>query len=234
MGAIYRREMSTYFKSPMAYVVYTVFTFFSAVFFYFYNLGGANTNMTGVFSNMFTVSIFIIPVLTMKLLAEDKKQKTDQLLLTSPTSITGIVIGKYLAALTIFATALIIFIIYAIIMAAYSAIVWQLVFGNIIGLLLLGGAFTAIGLFVSSLTESQIIAAIGSFVIMLLFYMVDMFKYNFDNKFATTIISAISFQSRYNDFTAGIFSLTGVLFFVSVAAIFNFLTIMVLEKRRYA
>ncbi len=233
MFAIFRREMSNYFTSPLAYVFLAVFYFFSGLFFH-YVLYLGTTDITYVFSNLFIVLILIIPLLTMRLLSEEKKQKTDQLLLTSPVSLTGLVMGKFLAALCMYAIALSVTVVYAVIIAGYATPQWMVVVGNIFGAFILGAALISIGLFVSALTESQMVAAIGSFAVMMLILMIDNVAGMFSNATVASVISSLSFLSRYNDMTTGILSVSSVLFFVSAVAIFNFLTVRVLEKRRWS
>lgn len=234
MGAIFRREMTAYFTSPTAYVYFAVFNVFAGLFFTINCLSYASADMSGVFSSMFIMFIFLIPILTMRLLSEEKKQKTDQCLLTSPVSLSGIVLGKYFAALAIYSLSLVTFLLYAVILAAFAEISWAVVIGNIIGAFLLGSSFIAVGLFVSSLTENQVIAAIGGFVAMMLLYVIDMISSLANNSTVQKIISSLAFYSKYYEFTTGVFNLLNVIFFVSASAIFIFLTVRVLEKKRWA
>ncbi len=234
MGAIYRRELQAYFNSPAAYIYLAAFNAAAAVFFYFNCIISATTNMTGVFDNMFTILVVLIPILTMRLLSDEKRQRTDQCLLTSPTSLIGIVLGKFFAAVTVFAASLLTFFVYALILAGFASVEWQLVVGYCAGLLLLGAAFISIGLFVSSLTESQLIAAIVSIAFLLPLTFIDAVSYMANNETVTAIISAVSFMKRYLVFTYGVFDISSVLFFVSVSAIFCFLTERMLQRRRYA
>ena len=234
MGAIFRREMNAFFTSPIAYVYFAVFNVFSGIFFFSYCIASGTTDMSSVFMNMFTILLFLIPVLTMKLLSEERKQKTDQCLLTSPVSLTGIVVGKYLAALCVFAISLITFLVYALVISAYAPLNWAVIAGNIVGILLLGAAFISIGLFISGLTENQILAVIGTFVVLMIIFFSYYFADSINNTLVKKIITVVSFQSRYEKFTTGVFSITGMLFFVSVAVIFNFLAIRTLERRRWA
>lgn len=234
MGAIYRRELNAYFTSATAYVFLGVFTLFAGLFLTMTCISYNTTDLSGIFSNMFVILMFLLPILTMRLLSEEKKQKTDQCLLTSPVSLTGIVLGKYFAALTVFAAAHLIFVIYALVLAVFSPVPWLSVIGNITGMLLLGAAFLSVGLFVSSLTESQVIAAIGGFVAMMILYLLDFFASAVPVEFISKAIQSLSFSAKYSEFTTGIFNISSVLFFISVAVVFNFFTIRVLEKRRWS
>ena len=234
MLAILKRELNSYFTSPIGYVYLAVFYFFSGMFFYSV-LYSNSTDISYVFSGLFTVLLFIVPLLTMRLLSEEKKQKTDQLLLTSPVSLTGLVVGKFLAALCMYAIGLAITVVYSLILAGFASPQWMVIIGNIFGTLLLGAALISIGLFISSMTENQMIAAVGSFAVMMFILMMDSFAgiLPASLSFIGTLLTKLSFMTRYNELVSGVLNIGTVLFFVSVAVIFNFLTIRVLEKRRW-
>ena len=234
MLAILKRELNSYFTSPIGYVFLAVFYFFSGMFFYSV-LYSNSTDISYVFSGLFTVLLFIVPLLTMRLLSEEKKQKTDQLLLTSPVSLTGLVVGKFLAALCMYAIGLAITVVYSLILAGFASPQWMVIIGNIFGTLLLGAALISIGLFISSMTENQMIAAVGSFAVMMFILMMDSFAgiLPASLSFIGTLLTNLSFMTRYNELVSGVLNIGTVLFFVSVAVIFNFLTIRVLEKRRW-
>lgn len=235
MIAVMKRELSSYFLSVLAYVYLAIFTLFSGIYFFVTCLYGyGSNNLTHVFGNLFVIVIFLVPILTMKLWSEENKQKTDQLLLTAPVRLTSIVFGKYLAALLIFLSGLFITIIYAGIISAFADPVWPLVLTHFLGLLLLGGALISIGLFISSLTESQLISAIVSFAIGLLIMMMDSLSSFMNIKFLANLFNAISFNRHYQNFTSGILNLTDVVFFLSVSLTFIFLNIRVLEKKRWS
>lgn len=235
MGAIYRREMGAFFTSGLGYVFLTVFYAFSGYFFYTDVLSSKITDTSPMFVSMFIIFIFLIPVLTMRLLSEEKKNKTDQGLLTAPISLWELVLGKFLAAFTLFVIAESIIFIYAIILKYLGDVVWSTLIGNYVAMLFLGAAFIAIGLFVSSLTENQMTAAVVSFVVMLILYVYDdMFLGRISNDKVLDVLSALSFRSRYVEFTTGVFSAGSILFFISTAFLFNFFTIKVLEKKRWS
>ena len=233
MFAILKREMQNYFTSPIGYIFLAVFYFFAGMFFSSV-LYSNTTDITYVFSSLFTVLIFIIPLLTMRSMSEDKKQKTDQLLLTSPLNLTGLVVGKFLAAFLMYCIALAVTVVYALILATFAAPEWTVVVGNIFGALILGAALISIGVFISSLTENQLIAAVGSFAVMMFIMMIDGFASLIPVDFISNIILSLSCRSRDEDFVAGILNISNVLFFVSIAVVFIFLTVRVLEKRRWS
>ena len=233
MGAIYRREMGAFFTSGAAYVFLTVFTLLSGVFFFFGVIGSGTTETSNMFSSMFMVVLFLIPILTMKLLSEEKKNRTDQGLLTAPIGLWSIVMGKYLAALTLFILAESIVFIYSIILAYLGNVVWSTLLGNYFAMLFLGSAFIAVGLFISSLTENQMASAVVSMVALFVLYLFDSLAASVSIEAVKKIMLMFSFYSRYLEFTQGVFNLTSVVFFVSVAFVFNFLTVRVLDKRRW-
>ena len=168
MFAIFKRELKAYFTSPLGYVFLAIFYAFSGLFFYIFSLSVGSTDISSVFLMMFIVLMVFVPLLTMRLLSEDKKQKTDQLILTAPVSLLSIVMGKFLAAYAIFAIGVAVMPVYGFVMSTFATVSWLPIWGNTVGLLLLGGIFVSIGLFISSLTENQMIAAIGGFFINLM------------------------------------------------------------------
>ena len=234
MFAIFKRELKAYFTSPLGYVFLAIFYAFSGLFFYIFSLSVGSTDISSVFLMMFIVLMVFVPLLTMRLLSEDKKQKTDQLTLTAPVSLLSIVMGKFLAAYVIFAIGVAVMPVYGFVMSTFATVSWLPIWGNTVGLLLLGGIFVSIGLFISSLTENQMIAAIGGFLINLMILLMNTLKSALPNGFLQDVLSSISVYSRYSEITNGIFSLSSLIFFVSVIFIFLFLTVRVLEKRRWA
>ena len=234
MYAIFKREFKTYFSSPLGYVFLAVFYVLSGLSFVLNNIFNGTANMSGVFSNITFFCIFLVPVLTMRLLSEDKKQKTDQLLLTSPVSLGNIVLGKFLAAFAIYAIGLSCTVVYAFVLAVFVNIeVWVIV-GSLFGMLLLGASFIAIGMFISNLTENQLIAAVLSICIIFGLYIVNSLNGVISNPILAALLSAISIYSRYINFSMGIFNMSDAIYYLSVAAIFGFLTVRVLEKRRWS
>ncbi|MBO4877263.1 MAG: ABC transporter permease subunit [Ruminococcus sp.] len=234
MGAIYRREMGAFFTSGIAYVFLSVFFLLSGIFFFNGVIGSFTTNTSTMFSSMFIIVLFLIPILTMKLLSEEKKNRTDQGLLTAPVGLWSIVLGKYLAALTLFIIAESIVFVYSVILSYLGTVAWPPLLGNYFAMLILGAAFIAIGLFISSLTENQMAAAVASMVVLLLLYLLDSIASLVSNEYLKKGLNALSFYSRYVEFTGGVFSLPSVVFFLSVAFFFIFLTVRVLDKRRWS
>ena len=234
MSAIIKRELSSYFNSAIGYIVLAVFYFFSGLFFYMYCLLSNTTSMGYVFLSMLMIVMLVIPIITMKSFSEERKQKTDQALLTAPISLTEMVLGKFFGAFLLYCICNAIYILYAIILSFYAAPDWAVFLTTMLGMLLMGGALIAIDMFISALTESQVIAAVVSIGIGLLIYMLDSLSNVFNVDWLTTLFHNISFDAHFTNFINGIINLTSVVFFLSVIAIFLFLCVRVFEKRRWS
>lgn len=234
MLAIIKREISSYFNSAIGYVVITAYLIFGGFYFYITCLAQNSSNLSYMFSNLFIITLFIVPILTMRLLSEEKKQKTDQLLLTSPVSLVSIILGKYLAALFIFMVCISVTIVYTITISFFTRPNYPLIFGNLLGIFLLSSATISIGMFLSSVTENQIVAAISGFATCIFILLLDTISNYIPLEFLSKLFSDLSFMSHYNNFTLGIIKLSDFVFFLSVCIIFNFLTIRVFEKKRWA
>ena len=233
MFAILKRELSAYFASPIGYIYLAVFYVFSGYFF-FGVLYSNTTSLSNVFNGMFTIIMLLIPILTMRLLSEDRKNKTDQALLTAPINLISLVMGKFLSALIVYALGVAITLVYAIIIATFARPDWMVICGNIVGMLLLGAALIAIGMFISALTENQVIAAVGGFAAGFSLILVDSLSTLVTIDWLSSFISGLSFMVRYDEFTSGILDISNVLFFVSGCAVFIFFTVRVFEKRRWS
>lgn len=234
MRAVLRREFFAYFYTPQGYVYITAYYLLTGFFFFNYNLYGNSSDMRSLFSVLFTVTIFLIPLLTMRLLSEDRKMKTDQVLLMSPQSSAGIVGGKYLAALCVYLLGLSGIFVAALVLALAGSPEWPVVIGNFSGLFLLGSALIAIGLFISVLTESQVIAAIGAYCVGLFLMLFDSMAVIISGSALSNLMKALSMRTRYEYFTLGILGIDHVIFFISVSFFFVFLTANRFEKRRWA
>lgn len=235
MRAILKRELKSYFSSPIGYVCVAVLLALFGFYFFQVMLMGSSSYVGSVYSTMFLWSMMIIPILTMKSMSEDKRNKTDQALLTAPVSVTSIVLGKFFAAFFVFGIAMIGSLLPVFIISFFASnFGWGIVFGNLLGSLFYGAAMIAIGVFISSLTESQIIAAIGTFIISIFLMVIDQVSGSTGNAALSTVVGWISFNSRYQPFTTGMFDVSSVVFFFSVAAIFIFLAARKLESKRWS
>jgi ABC-2 type transport system permease protein len=232
MLAIFKKELKTYFNSPVAYVVIGLFVFLASVFFLpnmQYQYGDFSSNL----STLGYVLIFLIPILTMRLIAEDRKNGSDVLLITSPVKLSSIVLGKYLAVFTVFLIMTVLTFIYPIVLVSHGGLFTSKLAGGYIGFVLLGACFLAVGIFVSSLTESQTVAAIVGIVALLTMWLADALS-DFVGGFGATLLKWFSVLSRYKEFELGILSLEPIIYYLSFITIFLFATIMVIEKRRWS
>lgn len=234
MKAILRRELSAYFNSAIGYVYLVVFLIFSGFLFYSGTLASQTADLRPVFGGLFVIILLITPIITMRLLSEDKKQKTDQILLTSPVSIFSVVFSKFLAAVIIFSIGVGVTLVYSVVLSAFAPVEWSVVICNVIGLILLGSALISIGLFLSALTESQVVAAISAYGAMLFVMVFDNILALIPFAWVAKVASSLSFSQNYGQFTLGLINFSSVLYFVSIIAIFIFLTIRIIEKRRWS
>lgn len=171
MGAIYKKELKTYFTSMIGCVFLAILLIIISIYFFVVNLLNMVADFSTALNAITFVVVLLIPIITMRIIAEENRQKTDQLLLTAPVSVTKIVIGKYLALITLYGIAMLILCAYPLIMTMYGDAQLAQSYSSIFGFFLMGGAYISIGLFISSLTESQVIAAVISFVVMIFTYL---------------------------------------------------------------
>jgi len=233
MTAIFKREFMAYFRTPLGFVLISVMYLFTGYYFFTYNLYMNTTDTAGLFAILFSVVLFIVPVITMRLLSEERRMKTDHTLLTAAVTRFSIVMGKYLAALCVYILAISGTILTALVLEYFSQPDWPVVFGNFIGLLLLGAALIAICLFISSMTENQVVAAAGGFAVSLFLILLDAMQYVVTSSALKTFFRHISWNGRYRGFTIGLVGFLDLIFFISIAAFFVCLTVLVLERRRW-
>ena len=171
MTAIYKKELKSYLTSMIGYIFMFFILVMTGIYFTAYNLQSAYP-MFGMTLNAVTfIFLIAVPILTMRVLSEERKQKTDQMLLTAPVSVASIILGKYLALLTIYMIPMIIISGYPILMKQFGTVSLPMAYTALIGFLLLGFANIAVGMFLSSVTESQVIAAVLSFLVLFVCYM---------------------------------------------------------------
>ena len=287
MLAIFSKEFRSYFTSATGYIFMSFFLIMSGIYFAIMNLMSGNPNYNIVLNSITMILLIGVPIITMRLLSEETKQKTDQLVLTSPLRLSGIVLGKYFAALALFAVTLLITGIQPVIISLFGSLPVGEVLGGYIGYFLLGACFIAIGLFISSLTDNQVVAALVTFATLLLLLLMDGIKqalpkdrtssiifvgilvialavliyFSIRNIYVSIGIGIIGFVAmgiayvldktlydgimirffdwfsllrRYDSFAMGIFDLSAVIYYVTFAAAFLFLTIQMIEKRRWS
>ena len=247
MFAIYKKELRSFFITPIGYIYTGAFLGLAALICCYTTLLSTSYDTTSYFTVMMFAMGILIPLLTMRLFAEEKKLRTEQLLLTAPVTITGMVMGKFLAALTVFGgsllTSCINFIpIYAVANAERAGqsyeyyhigpVTGQLI-GNLVGLLLIGAAFIALGTFISALTENQLAAAVITISVIALMLGLGLINNLIDVYWIRAVLSWISIYSRFGNFQNGLFDFAAILYYASICFIFVFLTIRVYEKRRW-
>lgn len=233
MIAICKREIRSFFNSPVGYVCIAALAALYGYYYYLVMAIGSTSYISAVYQTMFSFSMMIIPIITMKSMSDDQKNKTDQALLTAPVGVTSIVVGKFLACFFVFFVASTLGLLPAVAMSFFSSPSWGEIIGNYLGTLLYGGAMVSIGVFISSLTISQVIAAIGTFAISVFLMFIDQIASALSGNILGTIISWISFTARYDIFTQGVFSISSCVYFISVSAVFVFLTARKVESRRW-
>ena len=286
MLAIFKRELKAYFLTPIGYFYIGIFLLLTGVFFFFDNILPGRSHYVGFLGSLLMIFLFAVPLLTMRLFSEEKKQKTDQLLLTSPVSITGVVCGKFLAALTVYCAALLVTVSYAVLIAVYGDLQTWETLGSYIGFIFLGACYISLGLFISASTENQFTAAFATFLILMLIWMIDPISrmvpadvrsgiisavvllgilvififFNTRNLvitlgaavagglalggfyifnpgvffgFIRNLLSWLSLNGRYEPFSIGLLRFDALLYYASFSGLFLFLTVRLIEKRRW-
>mgnify|MGYP000336171702 FL=1 len=287
MLAIYKKELRQYFNSMIGFVFLAFFLVIIGIYTWAYNLSSGLGNFEVTLGGISFMYVLLVPILTMRIVAEENRQKTDQLLYTAPVSLTKIIVGKYFAVLTLFSGAFIPICIYPLIIHMYGTDVRLApAYSSIIGFYLLGAATMAIGLFISSLTESQVIASVVSFITLLLTFLLSnitgmlpteaisqcvmiavlwlviclVFYHMMNNvtvlvmmavigeaaiwiiyavksslyeSLFTNILNTLALSTRFDDFSLGILNYDAIVYYVSIAFLFVFLTIQMIKKKRF-
>lgn len=287
MFAIFKRELKSYFLTPIGYVFTGLFLLIAGFFFAYQHLITGSSYYSNFLGGIFFIFIFAVPLLTMRLLSEERRQRTDQLLLTSPISVTDIVLGKFFAAAVVFLATLAVTILYAVVVGTYGDLAVGETVGAYIGFFLLGLCFISIGVLISALTENQVTAAFFTFFSLLFVWLINLVKqvvptdqlsgiifliaagillvaYLYANTRSLLVLAPsvlvvaaaivvlalvdksvfsgliskvlgwISLLDRYNSFNLGLLKLQDIVYYVSFTLVFLFVTIRVIERRRWA
>ena len=287
MTAIFKREVAAYFKGIMGYLLSAFLLVFAGIYCMAYNLSGYYSNFEYVLSAIAFIYLIAVPIISMRSLAEEKRQKTDQLLYSLPIRLSDVVIGKYLAMLCVLAVPTVIMGFYPLILSAFGTVSFASAYGTLVAFFLLGACLLSIGLFISSVTESQVAAAVITLVTMLLLYFMKSLSsfvstdasaslialsvmavifavilyvltknpiiagmvavialgglqvwYHIDSSVFSGLfadmMSAISVFDRFDTFVDGVFDLTAVVYYLSISVVMLFVTVQVMEKRRWA
>ncbi len=289
MIAIFRRELRAYFTSPIGYCFMGFFLLVAGIIFAITNILQASPIYTNLLDTMTFVFMIEVPILTMRLFSEEMRHKTDQLLITSPLPITGIVTGKFLSAVVVFFITLAVTAVFPVIMSFFSFFGiagWQIL-GGYIGFFLMGSSFIAVGLFFSAMTDNQLIAAVATYAALLLMWILDwisqsvptdavsglvflgivaaglillvflstrnipatavvgvaaaaaltlvfIFSRTSFEGIITKILGWFSLMKRFGPFNKGVLSLNSIVYYLSFSGVFVFLTVRMIEKRRWA
>jgi len=286
MLAIFKRELKAYFLTPIGFLFMGFFLLISGIFYTFDNLLSGRSQYAGFLGSVLVIYLFAIPLLTMRLFSEEKKQKTDQLLLTCPVSITGIVCGKYLAALAVFCGTLVFTLGYPIVIAVYGDLQTWETLGSYIGFFFLGASYISLGIFISASTENQFTAALITFFALMLIWLIDpvsqlvpsdtrtgvisaavllaalllflyfstrnlvivlgtallgglaigvcyLFKQDLFYGFIQKFLGWLSLNRRYQSYSMGLLKIDSLIYFASFSGLFLFLTVRLIEKRRW-
>lgn len=226
--------MRTYFTTPLGYVFIATFLALSGFLFATSTYRAQTSDISGYFQLMIFAYIVIVPLLTMRSFAEERRTKTEQLLMTAPVSTTGMIMAKFLAAFTMFAGSVLLSALYYIPLFKFGEPNVGKAAGCFIAMLLIGMCFIAVGIFVSTLTESTVTASVGTMAVLLLFAAASMFNSLIDSFVIRSVLNWISVYSRFANFTYGIFDIAAAVYYLSVTAVFLFLAIRVYERRKYA
>ncbi|QAT48297.1 ABC transporter [Caproiciproducens sp. NJN-50] len=233
MKAIAKKELKSYFLSPIGYVFVGVILLLFGFYYYQVLRIGSSSYIPQVYSTLFIWSMMLLPILTMRSFSDEMRNHTDQGLLTAPVGVGAIVFGKFLAAFLVFAIAMLLSLIPVVIISFFASPDWATILGTVFGSLLYGAAMIAIGIFISSLTQSQIVAAVATFGVSIFLLVINQMSSLVANTFFSSLITGISFDSRYQPFAKGILNLSSIVFFLSVIAVFWFLTARKLESKRW-
>jgi len=286
MIAIFKREFKAYFQTPIGFIYMGLFLLLSGVFYFMDNLLSRSSFFTPFLGSVLLIYLFAIPLLTMRLFSEEKRQKTDQLLLTSPVSIIGIVCGKFMAAMMVYIGTLVFTVAYAVVIAVHGDLQVMETVGSYIGFIFLGACYISLGLFISAGTENQLTAALVTFFVLMFIWLVDplsrfvpsdtnsgiasalvlllavllfvflntknwvivlgaaiiggltiggflLFNTGVFPGFIPRFLGWFSLNRRYEPFMRGVLRVDALIYYASFASLFIFLTIRILEKRRW-
>ncbi len=249
---IYKKELRLYFTSPVAYIVLTMFLLIGGYFFYsifaFFTrasmqiamnpAGARDLNVTDgvlrpLFQNLSVILLLLMPLVTMRLFAEERRSGTIELLLTYPVRDGAVLLGKYLAALTLYALMIAFTLAYPAILVYFARVEGGPLLTGYLGLLLMGAMFLAVGVFASSLTENQIVAAIVTFGILLMFWVIG-WTSEFAGQPLGAILAHLSLLEHNENFSKGVIDTRDVIYYLNFTALGLFFTLRSLEARRWS
>ena len=236
MWAIYKRELKSYFRSFIGFLFIAATLFFVSLYFFVYNMLSGYPYISYAISSVTFLFMITVPILSMRILAEEKHSKTDQLILTAPVSVGGIVMGKFLALLTIFLIPTAVVCTYPLIMKGFGSVPMGESYLAVLAFFLYGMTSIAIGLLISSLTESQVIAAVVSFLVLFLGYMMSSIcnLISSTGNLLTKILGCFDLATPFNEMLNGTLNLQSVIYYITLTALALFLAVQAIQKRRYS
>ena len=236
MLAIYKRELKSYFRSFIGLLFIAVTLFFVGLYFFIYNMLQGAPYFAYAVSSVVIFFLISVPILTMRVLAEEKRSKTDQLILTAPVTVGEVVMGKFLALLTIFAIPTAIISVYPLIMSRFGNVPMAEAYIAILGFFLYGMLCIAIGVLISSLTESQVISSVLTFLVLFLFYMMNSIcgVISETGNLLTKFLGCFDMSTPFSNLLNGTLDVQSVVYFISMSALALFLAVQSIQKRRYS
>jgi gliding motility-associated transport system permease protein len=248
--AIAAKELRSYFASPIAYIMIGLFSLLFGVFFYLFlvafvqqseqmmQFGGGAPNVNqmmigGLFQNTAVIILFMMPMITMRTYAEEKRSGTIELLLTSPLTDFEIIVGKFIGAMGLYAAMLVVTMVYIGILFIYGSPEWRPIAAGYIGLLLMGGSFISLGLFISSVTKNQIVAGFLTFGTFLLLWVIGWFGDNGGSTLTQSIVKGLSITEHFSDFARGIVDSYHLVYYLSFITFGLFLTAKSVDMERW-
>ncbi len=236
MFAIYKRELKSYFRSFIGFLFIAATLFFVSLYYFVYNMLSGYPYVSYAISSVTFLFMITVPILSMRILAEERHSKTDQLILTAPVSVGGIVMGKFLALLTIFLIPTAVVCTYPLIMNGFGSVPMGESYLAVLAFFLYGMTAIAIGLLISSLTESQVIAAVVSFIVLFLGYMMSSIcnLISPTGNLLTKILGCFDLATPFNEMLNGTLNLQSVIYFISLTVLALFLAVQAIQKRRYS
>ncbi|MBQ2700002.1 MAG: ABC transporter permease [Clostridia bacterium] len=233
MNAVWKREMQSYFLTPVGYVFMGVFLALSGLMFYMMNLAPRSSDVLLLLGQLSFIWMLLSPVLTMRLLAEERHQKTDQLLLTSPVPVAGVVLGKYLAAVAVMLLTVALTWVFVAVIALYGRVYPSELWVGYGGFILQGCAFLALDLFISGLCKSQVTAAVSAFGVNLTLWLIDLVAPQISFAWAASILDFVSLYARYEPFLMGQLSWAAIAYYLAFIAFFVAASVYALDARRW-
>ena len=234
MLTIFKRDFWAYFRTPVGYVFMGVYLTLSGVLFYLYNLQNLTGDLLTFLSTMTMLVMLLCPLLVMRLICEDRQKRTDQLVLTSPVSITGMVLGKYLAAAAVMLITIALTNVYTLIIALCGRVYMGEWFVGYLGFALQSLSFLALDLFVTCFAKNQMTGAVAAFGANFLLWIADLLGDNLSISWLSEALKFVSLYDRYEPFRLGQLSWSGMLFFLSFIACCLAASARVMDARRFS